>query len=150
MRTQVSSRLTAMFLWCSILWRPLHFWHLDPWVWHVNVVCPYLQQFLHWGTPGFILVPLIVVMWWLMLKHLLIRILPFVPFWESQVLIHITAMLDLGDALMMHRHEANITSFKMWVVFKFLSIMSWVKKRLVSSIILQSMPPGCSMDLGKG
>jgi len=49
-------------LWCSDLWGPLHFMHFDPWMQHENVEWPHFQQFLHWGTPGFILAPLIVAM----------------------------------------------------------------------------------------
>ena len=35
-----------------------------------------------------------------MLKYLLIRLLALMPFWESHMLIQMTAMSDLGDALM--------------------------------------------------
>ena len=49
-------------LWWSDLWGPLHFTHLDPWIRQEKVVCPHFQQFLHWGTPGFMLAPLIVAM----------------------------------------------------------------------------------------
>ena len=49
-------------LWCSDLWGPLHLTHLAPWIQHEKVEWPYFQQFLHWGTPRFILAPLIVAM----------------------------------------------------------------------------------------
>jgi len=45
-----------------------------------------------------------------MLKHLLIRFLALVPFWESHMSIQMTAMSDLGDALIMQGLDANITS----------------------------------------
>ena len=47
-------------LWCSDLWGPLHLTHLAPWIRHEKVEWPHFQQFLHWGTPGFIFAPLIV------------------------------------------------------------------------------------------
>ena len=53
----------AISLWCSILCGPLHFWHLAPCAQHVNVVCPHFQQFLHWGTLGFMFVPPTVTMY---------------------------------------------------------------------------------------
>ena len=49
-------------LWCSDLWGPLHLTHLAPWIRHKKVEWPYFQQFLHWGTPGFIFASLIVAM----------------------------------------------------------------------------------------
>ena len=45
-------------LWCLDLWGPLHFMYLAPWIRHEKVEWPHLQQFLHWGTPGFIVAPL--------------------------------------------------------------------------------------------
>jgi len=45
-----------------------------------------------------------------MLKHLLIRFLALVPFWESHMSIQMTTMSDLGDALIMPGLDANITS----------------------------------------
>ena len=44
------------------------------------------------------------------LKHLLIRLLALVLFWESHILIQITAISDLGDILMMQGLDANVTS----------------------------------------
>ena len=48
-------------LWCSDLWGPLHLMHLAPWIQHEKMEWPYFQQFLHWGTPGFMFTSLIVV-----------------------------------------------------------------------------------------
>ena len=43
----------AKWWWCSDLWKPLHFMHLDSWILHRNVTCFHFQQFLHWETLGF-------------------------------------------------------------------------------------------------
>jgi len=43
-----------------------------------------------------------------MLKHLLIRFLALVPFWESHISIQMTAMSDLGDTLIMRGLDTNI------------------------------------------
>lgn len=44
------------------------------WILHKKVVWPHLQQFLYWGIPGFILVPLMVVIKLPTLKCLLISL----------------------------------------------------------------------------
>ena len=58
------------------------------------------------------LVPLIMVMWQPILKHLLISIFPFVLFCESQISIYTIAMSDLRNALMTQGHEAKTTLLK--------------------------------------
>jgi len=55
------------------------------------------------------LVPQIIVMCLPMLKHLLIRFLALALFWESHMSIQMTAMSDLGDALIMQGLDANMT-----------------------------------------
>ena len=55
--------------WFSDLWGPLHLMHLNSWILQENITWPHFQQFLHWGTPGFILAPLIVAIYLPMLKH---------------------------------------------------------------------------------
>jgi len=45
-----------------------------------------------------------------MLKHLLIRFLALMPFWESHILIQMTAISDLEDTLMMWGLDTNMTS----------------------------------------
>ena len=49
-------------LWCLDLWGPLHLTHLAPCILHEKVECSYFQQFLHWGTLGFMFAPLMVAM----------------------------------------------------------------------------------------
>jgi len=49
-------------LWCLDLWELLHLTHLAPWIRHEKVEWPHFQQFLHWGTLGFIFAPLIIAM----------------------------------------------------------------------------------------
>ena len=65
--------------------------------------------------PEFMLVPLIIAIWWFILKHLLIRHFIFIPFWESQMLTYITAMLDLENILMMYRQDAKTMLLKLWL-----------------------------------
>jgi len=91
----------TIFLWCFSLCRLSHFWHFNLYRQHVYMVWPYFQQFLHCRILGFMFVPLIVVMWCSILKHLLIRSFAFVPFWKFQMSTYTMAMLDLGEALIM-------------------------------------------------
>lgn len=51
--------------------------------------------------------PQIVAIWLPMLKHLLIRFLILELLWESQILIQIIAMLDLGKALIIQEQKAR-------------------------------------------
>ena len=67
--------------WFSDLCGPLHLTHLEPWILQEKVVWPYLQQFLHWGTPGFIFATLIVVIYLPTLKHRLMRHLALLLLW---------------------------------------------------------------------
>ena len=99
-------------LWCLSLWDLLYFWHLDPYFWYLNVVCLYFQQFLHWGTPGFMLVSLIVAICWLILKHLFMNIFTFVPFWKSQISTYMIAMSNL--IWMIKRHVTTVTWHVTW------------------------------------
>ena len=109
-------------LWCSDLWGPLHLTHLDPQIWHENVEWPYFQQFLHWGTPGFILAPLIVAMLFPMLKHLLMRSFALWPLCTSQMSIHTMAISDFGETLItLGLDEREILS-KMWFCFMTVSM----------------------------
>ena len=57
-------------------------------------------------------VPLIITMCQSTLKHLFMRHFAFVPFYEFQMSIQITAMLDFGEVLITQRHEAKIKSLK--------------------------------------
>ena len=66
----------------------------------MNVVWPYFQQFLYYRTLEFMFVSLIIAIYYSILKYLLIRHFIFVPFCEFQALIHIIAILDLGDTVM--------------------------------------------------
>jgi len=47
-----------------------------------------------------------------MLNEWLIKILPFEPFWEFQMLIQITDMSELGEAFIMQSIDAKITLSK--------------------------------------
>ena len=79
-----------------------------------------------WGIDRnrFMLVSLIVTMCGLMLKHLLTSILPFMLFWEFQMLIQTTAILDLRNILIIYGWKAKITLLKMWVVLMTFSMIS--------------------------
>ena len=87
----------ARSLWCSSLWGPLHFWHLEPWAWHEKVEWPHFQQLWHWGTLGFMLVVLIMVIYLPKLKEWFISSFALEPFWESQMSNQMMAMSDLGE-----------------------------------------------------
>ena len=100
--------------WFSNLWGPLHLTHFNSWILQEKVECPHLQQFLHWGTPGLALVPLIVAMNDLTLKHLLIKSLAFMPLCVSHILIHTMAMSDFGKTLMTLGFDTRVMLLKMW------------------------------------
>jgi len=89
------------------------------------VVWPHFQQFLHEGILGFMLVPRIVAMCLSMLKHLLIRFLALAPFWESHMSIQMTAMSDLGNALIIRGLDASIISSNRWILLMTSSIWLW-------------------------
>ena len=109
-------------LWYSDLWGPLHLTYLAPWIQHTNVEWPHFQQFLHWGTPGFIFAPLIVVMLLPTLKHLLMRSFAFWPLCTSQMLIQTMAISDLGETLMTLSLDAREMLSKIWFCFIMVSI----------------------------
>ena len=109
-------------LWFSDLWGPLHLMHLKLCILHKKVACPYFQQFLHWGTPGFMFTPRMVAMYSPMLKHLLMSILVLVPLWMSYMSIHTMDMLDLGKTLMTQGLEASEMLSKIWFCFKIISM----------------------------
>ena len=47
------------------------------------------------------------------LEYLLMRFLAFIPLCESQILTHIIAISDLGDALMMQSQDVRTILLKM-------------------------------------
>ena len=100
--------------WFSDLWGPLHLMHLELWEWHDIVACPYCQQFLYWGMPGFILAPWIVAIYLPMLKHLLIRHLALLPLWTSQISIQMIDISDLGETLITHGLDVRTMLLKIW------------------------------------
>ena len=118
------------FMLCLTLWGPLHLTHLDPYIWYTKIICPHFQQFLHCKMLEFIFVPQIITICCPTLKHLLISSLALVLFWESQMFIYITAMFDFGEALIMCKWEAKVTSLKGWKLLSTSSIMSEIIKRL--------------------
>ena len=74
--------------------------------------------------PGFIFAPWTVAMKLPMLNLWLIPFLALVLFCMSQMSIHMMAMLDLGDTLMMHGLEVRTMSLNKWLFFKTFSISS--------------------------
>ena len=82
--------------------------YLDSWILYKNIVCPHFQQFLHCGTPGFMLAPLIVVIYLPMLKHWLIKLLALLPLWMSQMSIQMIDMSDFGNTLITRGLEASV------------------------------------------
>ena len=109
-------------LWCSDLCGPLHLMHLAPWILQENVVWPHFQQFLHWGTPGFMLALLMVAMKFPTLKHLLINILAFLLLWTSQISIQTMDMSDLGETLITLDFDAREMLSKMWFCLRIASM----------------------------
>ena len=107
--------------WFSNLWGLLHLTYFDPWILQEKVECSHLQQFLHWGTPGLALVPLIVAMNDLTLKYLLIKSLAFVLLCTSHISIHTMAMSDFGETLMTLGFDTRVTLLKMWFCLMMLS-----------------------------
>ena len=108
--------------WCSVIWEPLYFTHLDSWIWHTSAEWPHFQQFLHWGTPGFMLAPLTIAMTLLTLKCLLIIFLALSPFWVSHMLIQTIAMSNLGETLIMYGFDMRTISLKIWLFLRMCSI----------------------------
>ena len=118
-------------LWFSDLWGPLHLTHLKPWILHEKVACSHFQQFLHWGTPGFMFAPWMVAMYFPMLKHLLMSILALVPLWMSHILIHTIDMSDSGETLITRGLEANKMLSKIWFCFKIVLMSLEVRRSWV-------------------
>jgi len=83
-----------------------------------------------------------------MLKHPLIRFLPLAPFWESHMLIQMTAMSDLGDALIMRGLDANVTSLNRWTLLMTSSI--WLQVIGVPLLVRYCMPRIFRYDLDWG
>ena len=108
--------------WFSDLWGPLHLMHFDPWILHEKVTWPHFQQFLYWGTPGFMLAPLMVAIYLPTLKHLLISILALLPLWMSQTSIHTINMSDLGDTLITLGLDAKNILSNIWFCLRIISM----------------------------
>jgi len=100
--------------WFLDLWDPLHLTHFNPWILQDMVACPYFQQFLHCGTPEFMLAPLIVVVYFPTLKHRLIRLLTLLLLWMSQISIQMINMSDFRETLITHGFEVRMTLSKIW------------------------------------
>ena len=107
--------------WFYDLWGPLHLTHLDPCILQENVTWPHFQQFLHWSTPRFMLAPLIVTIYLLMLKHQLIRLLALLLLWMFQMSIQIMNMSDLGKTLINLGLDANLMLSKIWFCLRTVS-----------------------------
>jgi len=75
---------------------------------YANVEWPHFQQFLHHRTSWFIFVPLIVVIYHFIFKHLLMSNFAFVLFWESQISTQTTAIFNLREALIIQGWDARI------------------------------------------
>ena len=108
--------------WCLVIWGPLDFMHLDLWIWQTPAEWPYFQQFLHWETPEFMLVPLTVVITLSILKHLLIIFLALLLFWVFHMSIQMIAMSDLGETLIMCGFDVRMISLKIWLFLRMRSI----------------------------
>ena len=70
------------------------------------------------------LVSWIMTKWFLILKHLFISTFAFKLHWKSQMLIHMTAMSDLGDALMIYSLETSTMLLNIYINLITLSIIS--------------------------
>ena len=110
--------------WYLVRWGLLHLTHLDLCIWQTPAVWSYFQQFLHCGIPGFIFVLWAVAMKLLMLNLQLMTFLALVLFCISQMLIHMMAMLDLGDILIMHGLEVRTMLLNKWLFFRTFLILS--------------------------
>ena len=100
--------------WFSNLCGLLHLMHLDPWILQENVECLYFQQFLYCRMPEFILASLMVVIYFPILKHWLIKVLALLSLWTSQMSIQIIDISNFSDTLMTCSFEASITLLKIW------------------------------------
>ena len=100
--------------WLSDLCSLLHLTYLDSWILHENVACSHFQQFLHCGTPGFILASLIIAIYLLTLKHWLINPLALLLLWTSQISIQIINMSNFSNTLMTQSLETKVILSKIW------------------------------------
>jgi len=114
----------AISQWCSNLWGLLYLGHLALYALHAKMICFYFQQFLYWGTPRFMFVPLMVAMYQPTLMHLLMTDLALVPLWESHISIYIIAISDLGEVLITLEHTARVMSLSITLCNKISS--TWV------------------------
>ena len=109
--------------WFSDLWEPLHLMHFVPWILHEKVTWSHFQQFLHWGTPGFMFASQIVTIYLLTLKYLLTSVLALLPLWTSQMSIHTIDMSDLGDTLITLGLDAKEMLSKIWFCLRIVSML---------------------------
>ena len=84
---------------------------------------PHFQQFLHCGTPKFMLAPHTMAIKLSMLKCLLMIFLILELFWVSYILIQIMAMSDLGKTLIILGLEVRTISLKMWLTLSIFSTL---------------------------
>ena len=77
---------------------------------------------MHRGMLGFMLAPLMVVMWLPMLKHLLISILALTPLYTSQMSIQTMAMSNFGETLITLGLDAREILSNIWFCFKIASM----------------------------
>ena len=100
--------------WFSDLWGLLHLMYFDPCILYKNVVWLHFQQFLHWGTPGFILALWMVTMYLPTLKHLLMSILALLLLWTFHMSIQTIDMSNLGETLITLGLDTKLTLLKIW------------------------------------
>ena len=122
--------------WFSDLWGLLYLMHLEPWILHKNIEWPHFQQFLYYSTPGFMLAPLMVTIYFPTLKYWLIRLLALLPLWISQILIQIIDMLDLGDILITCSLEAKVMLLKIWFCLMMVSTSLELRQSYVMTLDL--------------
>lgn len=97
-----------------------------------NVVYPYFQQFLYWSTSRFILVFYTVVIYFFTLKYLLIRDLALALLCAFQMLIQITAISNLLEALMILGFKARVSSLNIYIDCRTFLTMSNIIEIFVS------------------
>ena len=107
-------------VWCE----PLHLTYLDPWIWHIPAECSHFQQFLHYGTPGFIFAPYTVAMKLPMLNCLLMIDFAVELFCMSQISIQMIVISDFGDTLIILGLEVRMISLKIWLFLRIFSTSS--------------------------
>jgi len=113
--------------------------YFDSWILHERVTWSHFQQFLHWGTPRFMLAPHMVAIYLPTLKHLLISILALLPLWISQMSIHTIDMSDLEDTLITLGLDTKEMLSNIWFCLRIVSTLldvrcswefSWGKNRI--------------------